>query len=132
MASEGCRLSMLRSRLVPLRGAPTIKTGRSLPIGAWSLLVVRLLVLVPAVVDRDAAVGVGRHLQPVGLISVLVDIGDHGFGRVMVLAALHGVVHLPDVLQAGRSVHHLPSFRRTAFARAVIHHRHTRMERLYD
>src|SRR6266550_1423527 len=32
MASDGCRLSMLRNKLVPLRGEPTIKTGGLLPI----------------------------------------------------------------------------------------------------
>src|SRR5437773_12540611 len=32
MASDGCRLSMLRNKLVPLRGDPTTKTGGLLPI----------------------------------------------------------------------------------------------------
>ena len=38
MANDGCRLSMFRSKVVPLRGEPTTKTGGLLPMLALTAM----------------------------------------------------------------------------------------------
>src|ERR1017187_2048687 len=72
------------------------------------------------------------YLDPIPLVSHLIRVGDESVRRVVVLAADDGIMQLPDILKARRSMNGLPGRRGAAFARAVVHDRYARMNSLHE
>src|ERR1017187_7883708 len=93
-------------------------------------LLITLLVLIPTVVNLEHPVLLGVHANPFAF-AILVHIGDKRIGRIMLLAAAHREVQLPYVRRARRVVDVLPGLRRAALARAVVHQRHLRCQRVH-
>ena len=68
-------------------------------------------------------------LEPLAFAD-FVHVGNERIGRIVFLAALYSEMQLPEVQQAGRIVNNLPGGGRAAFAGAVVHNRHARMNRM--
>src|SRR5579862_2297158 len=52
---------------------------------------------------------------------MLFHVGDHGIGYIRLAASSNSEMELPQVFEPRRILHHLPSLRITALARAVVH-----------